>query len=140
MNNVVLIGRLTRDPELAYTPQNQTPVCRFTLAVDRPKYKGEDQGADFIRITAWGKLAELTDQYLSKGRMAGVQGRLTTGSYKNKDGVTIYTTEVTAEQVQFLGGNNNNQQQEPQQTPNANMSGFDDLPDTFQAAEDDIPF
>ena len=104
MNNVVLIGRLARDPELSYTPNTQTAVARFTIAVDRPKRNGEDQGADFIRITVWGRQAETCDRYLSKGRQVAVLGRITTGSYKNREGVTVYTTEVTADRVEFLGG------------------------------------
>ena len=146
MNNVVLIGRLTRDPELSYTPNNQTPVCRFTIAVDRPRRNGEDMGADFIRITVWGKQAENCDRFISKGRQVGVSGRIQTGSYKNREGITVYTTEVVADRVEFLGGGNsgnnapstNNSSSEVEAAPE--MPAFDDLPDTFQAAEDDIPF
>ena len=144
MNSVVLIGRLARDPELSYTPGNQTAVCKFTIAVDRPRRNGEDAGADFIRITVWGRQAETCDRYLSKGRQVAVSGRIQTGSYKNREGVTVYTTDVVADRVEFLGqgqgGNtsNTNTISLEQQTPD--MGGFDDLPDTFQAAEDDIPF
>ena len=98
MNNVVLIGRLTKDPEITYT-QNGTAVCKFTLAVDR---QGKD-GADFIRIVAWNKTAENCGKYLAKGRQAGIQGRIQTGSYKNRDGQTVYTTDVIANSVQFVG-------------------------------------
>ena len=144
MNSVVLIGRLARDPELIYTPSNQTPLCRFTIAVDRPRRNGEDTGADFIRITVWGKQAETCDRYLSKGRQVAVSGRIQTGSYKNRDGATVYTTDVVADRVEFLGsgngtsGNTTNTISFEQAAPV--MSGFEDLPDTFQAAEDDIPF
>lgn len=144
MNNVVLIGRLTKDPELSYTPNNQTPVCRFTVAVDRPRRNGEDMGADFIRITVWGKQAENCDRYIAKGRQVGVSGRIQTGSYKNKEGITVYTTEVVADRVEFLGGGNqsnapvNNESSNEASAPD--MSAFDDMPDSFQAAEDDIPF
>lgn len=155
MNSVVLIGRLARDPELSYTPNTQTAVTRFTLAVDRPKRQGEDQGADFIRITVFGRQAESCDRYLAKGRQAAVQGRIQTGSYKNREGVTVYTTDIIADRVEFLGGGNRGsgqltqdyqgggaEQAPPQQMPQEqiDMSGFDDMPDTFQAAEDDIPF
>lgn len=102
MNSVVLIGRLARDPELGYTPQNLA-CAHFTLAVDRSRKDGE-QNADFIRITVFGKQAETCDRYLSKGRQAAVHGRIQTGSYKNKDGVTVYTTDVIADNVEFLGG------------------------------------
>ena len=181
MNQVILIGRLARDPELSYTPNTQNAMCRFTIAVDRPRRQGEDAGADFIRITVWGRQAETCDRYLSKGRQVAVQGRIQTGSYKNREGVTVYTTEVVASNVEFLGsrngqggqnggqgsfnqggsfgggyqgGNNNAPQQSgnfggPEETFGSDntsgnqdfgFGGFDDLPDTFQAAEDDIPF
>ncbi len=103
MNVVVLIGRLTRDPELRYT-QNQDAVCTFTLAVDNPYSK--DSKADFIRITVFGKQAENCSRYLAKGSQAGVEGRIRTGSYQNKNGDTVYTTDVYANRVQFLGGRN----------------------------------
>ena len=104
MNQVVLIGRLTRDPDLSYTPQQQIACTNFALAVDRPRRDGQEQGADFIRIVTWGKQAETCDRYLSKGRQVAVHGRIQTGSYKNKDGVTVYTTDVVADNVEFLGG------------------------------------
>ena len=144
MNNVVLIGRLTRDPELSYTPNNQTPVCRFTLAVDRPKRNGEDMGADFIRIVVWGKQAENCDRFISKGRQVGVSGRIQTGSYKNKEGITVYTTDIVADRVEFLGGGNSGNapvnNESSSEIPAPDMSGFEEMPDSFQAAEDDIPF
>ena len=147
MNSVLLIGRLARDPELSYTPSNQTAVCKFTIAVDRPRRNGEDAGADFIRITVWGRQAETCDRYLSKGRQVAVQGRIQTGSYKNREGVTVYTTDVVADRVEFLGSGNGNSGNggathntmsfEPSAPA---MEGFGDMPDTFQAADDDIPF
>lgn len=168
MNSVILIGRLARDPELSYTPNTQTAACRITLAVDRPKRNGDAQGndyvrsADFIRITVWGRQAETCDRYLSKGRQIAVMGRIQTGSYKNRSGETVYTTDVVAERVEFLGGGQQQSQPQvntdevqrqadellrskPQQNTQMQMesqlaSGFDDLPDTFMAAEDDIPF
>ena len=158
MNSVVLIGRLARDPELSYTANTQTAVCHFTLAVSRPRRNGEDQGADFLRVTVFGRQAENCDRYLAKGRQAAVRGRIETGSYKNREGVTVYTTDVVADRVEFLGGGNGGQGvsrdtftgREPgfggmtQDTgfsaPQDTFTGFDDMPDTFQAAEDDIPF
>jgi len=165
MNSVILIGRLARDPELSYTANTQTAMCRFTIAVDRPRRQGEDQGADFIRITVWGRQAETCDRYLSKGRQVAVMGRIQTGSYKNREGVTVYTTDVVADRVEFLGsGNGEGRQSGSYQSagrdsfagresgfggmtqdtgfsaPQDTFGGFDDMPDTFQAAEDDIPF
>lgn len=98
-----MIGRLCADPELSYTPNTQTAVGRFTIAVDRPKRDGEDQGADFIRITVWGRQAETCDRYLSKGRQVAIHGRIQTGSYKDRNGETVYTTDVVADRVEFLG-------------------------------------
>ena len=172
MNQVILIGRLARDPELSYTPNTQSAVCRFTIAVDRPRRNGEDQGADFIRITVWGRQAETCDRYLSKGRQVAVLGRIQTGSYKNREGATVYTTDVVADRVEFLSSGNGGQggqggsYQGGGQPPFGGDQGFggnqgfgggetqgtgfspapegpgvfDDMPDTFQAAEDDIPF
>ncbi len=111
MNSVVLIGRLARDPELSYTPSTQTAVCHFTLAVDRPRRNGEDRGADFLRITVFGRQAENCDRYLAKGRQAAVHGRIETGSYKNREGVTVYTTDIIADNVEFLGSSQGGQNQ-----------------------------
>ena len=100
MNAVILIGRLARDPELSFTPNTNKAVCKFTIAVDRMK---KEDGADFIRITVWGKQAENCDRFLRKGRQVAVMGRIQTGSYKKND-ETIYTTDVVADRVEFLGG------------------------------------
>lgn len=110
MNKVILIGRLVKDPDLRYLPSgNNTAVIRFTLAVDRglSKEKREEAEAndkptaDFINITAWGKLAENCSRFLRKGMQTAVSGRIQTGSYE-KDGRRIYTTEVNADEVQFI--------------------------------------
>ena len=147
MNSVVLIGRLTRDPELSYTPNTQTAACRFTIAVDRPRKDGQDQGADFIRITVWGRQAETCDRYLSKGRQVAVHGRIQTGSYKNRDGETVYTTDVVADRVEFLGsaqGENSrsegNYQQsgtnyQPRPTNGGNQPNGWDMPQGFDQVE-----
>lgn len=100
MNQVQLTGRLTKDPEVRYT-QNQEPVARFTLAVDRA---GKDAGADFIGCSAFGKTAEVIGKYCQKGRLIGVTGRIRTGSYQKQDGSKIYYTEVAADRMEFLGG------------------------------------
>lgn len=110
MNNVVLIGRLTRDPELRYIPNSGNAVSTFTLAVDKGLSKDKKQEmeskneptADFIRIVVWGKSAENCANYLAKGRLVGVQGRIQTGSYDDKDGKRIYTFDVVANNVEFL--------------------------------------
>lgn len=150
MNIVILIGRLTKDPELQYTANTQTAVCRMTLAVDRPKHNGDAQGADyvrsadFIRVTVWGRQAETCDRYLSKGRRVSIQGRIQTGSYKDRNGETVYTTDVVADRVEFLGGDQQQTQPRPsieQATKEAKEILMpDDMPDEFEATDDDVPF
>ena len=152
MNSVILIGRLTRDPELTYTPNNQTAVTHFSIAVDRPGTQGRDRQADFIRITVFGKQAENCDRYLSKGRQVAINGRIQTGSYKNREGQTVYTTDVIANNVEFLGSPQGGGQTRDnagfssaapaEQEMGFTNSSFDDmdLPDTFEATEDNIPF
>ena len=102
MNTVVLIGRLARDPELRYTPSGSA-IANITLAIDRPTQQGQEKQADFIRVTIFGKQAESASRYLSKGRQAAIHGRIQTGSYKDSDGKTVYTTDVIADRVEFLG-------------------------------------
>lgn len=105
INRIVLVGRLVADPELKNT-QSGIPVCRFRLAVER-NYKGQDgnRATDFITVVAWKKLAELCQQYLQKGRMAGVEGSLQMNQWE-QDGQKRTTYEVQADNVQFLGGGN----------------------------------
>ena len=138
MNSVILIGRLARDPEMSYT-QQQTACTKFTLAVDRPKRQGEDQGADFIRVTVWGKQAENSDRYLSKGRQVAVMGRIQTGSYKNREGVTVYTTDVVADRVEFLGGG---QEPKTETAPKGRIQDMDlSYEETgFQTTNDGVPW
>ena len=103
MNKVELIGRLVRDPELKYTPGAGTAVVTLTLAIDRRTGKESDKKeADFIPVAIWGKTAEATAQYVSKGQLLAVVGRIQTRSYDNKEGKKVYVTEVVAEEVQFL--------------------------------------
>ncbi len=108
MNSVILIGNLTRDPELRYsTGANQTAICRFTVAVNdrrrNPQTQEWEDNPSFIPIVVFGKQAENCDRYLAKGRKVAVNGKIQTGSYE-KDGRTVYTTEVIANNVEFLGG------------------------------------
>lgn len=102
MNKVVLIGRLTKDPELRFTPGTGTAVATFTLAVDRRFSKDGTKEADFVPVVVWGKQAESTANYMSKGKLMGVGGRIQTRNYEAKDGTRRYVTEVVAEEVQFL--------------------------------------
>ncbi|MCR5481360.1 MAG: single-stranded DNA-binding protein [Clostridia bacterium] len=107
MNNVTLVGRLTRDPDMRMSA-SQTAVTRFTVAVDRA-FAARQEGqptADFISCVAFGKSAEFVDKYFTKGKMIGLQGRIQTGSYTKQDGTKVYTTDVVAERVEFVGGKN----------------------------------
>lgn len=135
MNSVFLIGRLTRDPETRYVAASQMAVATFTLAVNRPTRQGENQQADFPRITVFGKQAENCEKYLAKGRLVAIEGRLQTGSYKNKDGATVYTTDVIANRVQFLERANSNQQQD---SDSSNITF--NMPDSFEEIQGDVPF
>lgn len=134
MNSVVLIGRLTKDPEVRYISENQMAVATFVVAVDRPTGKGKERKTDFPRVTVFGRQAENCERFLAKGRLVGVQGRIQTGSYKNNDGQTVYTTDVVAERVEFLEwGDKGDGADRKQETP--------EVPDGFMAiGDDDVPF
>lgn len=139
MNSVVLIGRLTRDPEVRYTGgQNNMAVATFSVAIDRPVKQGQEKKADFPRVTAFGRQAENCEKFLAKGRLVGVQGRIQTGSYTNKEGRTVYTTDVVADRVEFLEWGDKNSSggaQEPAGAPPAPAA-----PEGFSYSDDDIPF
>jgi single-strand DNA-binding protein len=103
MNSVSLIGRLTRDPEVRYGSDSQTAVGRLSIAIDRGKDRnGNDLGTDFPTVVCFGKTAENCERFLKKGRLVGVQGKIRTGKYENKNGQTVYTTEVYADRIEFL--------------------------------------
>ncbi|NCC78340.1 MAG: single-stranded DNA-binding protein [Clostridia bacterium] len=144
MNKVVLIGRLTKDPELKYTPGSGTAVTTITLAVDRRFSKDNQREADFIPVVIWGKSAESTAQYMAKGRLMGVSGRIQTRSYEAKDGGRRYVTEVVAEEVQFLewgNSNNRNQDNNSGYSGNDNNQGYGASFDDMTPIDDgDIPF
>lgn len=110
INRVVLVGRLTKDPELKYTPSG-VPMARFTVAVNRTTKKQDgEQEADFIGCIAWRKQAESLANFMRKGGLIGVDGRIQTGSYEGNEGKKIYTTDVVADSIQFLEPKNQNQQ------------------------------
>lgn len=135
MNSVVLIGRLTKDPEVRYSQGTQNAVATFTVAVDRPFAK--EKTADFLRVVVFGKQAENCERFLSKGRQVGIQGRIQTGSYKNKDGETRYTTDIVADRVEFLGGRN-----DAGTSSGVGVSAAepDELPEGIELLDDDMPF
>ena len=143
MNNVALIGRLTRDPEERYTSETQMAVARFSVAIDRPVRAGGEKQADFPNVVVFGKQAENCERFLRKGRLVGIQGRIQTGKYTNKDGATVYTTEVVANNVEFLDWGDRNERSDRPAQQQASSPQKDDMgiPEGFQAIEDeDIPF
>lgn len=136
MNKAIEIGRLTKDPEIRYSQgANTTCVARYTLAVDR-KFKQEGQpNADFINCIAFGKLGEFAEKYLHKGTKIAVTGRIQTGSYKNKDGNTVYTTDVVVEEQEFCESKSqSNSQPQPAQSDD---NSWLNIPD---GVEDSLPF
>lgn len=140
LNNVVLMGRLTADPELKQT-QNGVSVLSFGIAVDRDyTQQGEDRQADFINIVAWRQTAEFISRYFTKGQMIALKGSIQTRSYEDKQGNKRTAFEVVADKVYFCGGKNDkNSNQKPQSN---NTDGFDDF-DGFEeigSNDDDLPF
>ena len=125
MNNVTLIGRLAKDPDVRYTGE-QMCVARFTIAVDRPKK--DDNAADFISCVAFGKLGELIEKYFSKGKPIGVIGHIQTGSYE-KDGQKVYTTNVVIDRIEFVPTDRTEKTEDK-----------DDVPAHFEELDEDIPF
>ena len=128
MNSVNLIGRLTKDVDLRYT-QSGLAVGRFSVAIDRPKKDGQDNGADFPNCVAYGKTAENLANYVHKGEMVGGTGCIRTGSYTGKDGRKVYTTDISVASVQFLnsrssGGQNNGYQNNGYQSSGQNNNGY----------------
>lgn len=128
MNAVSLIGRLTRDPEVRYTSTHMA-VARFSIAIDRPVKEGGEKQTDFPNIVVFGKQAENCERYLAKGRKVAINGRIQTGSYTDKEGRKVYTTDVVANYVEFL--DSAPQQTKPEQGEQA---------EGFEQADDDIPF
>lgn len=123
LNRVILIGRLTRDPELRYTPAG-VAVTQFTLAVDRPftNSQSKEREADFINIVTWRQLAETCANYLRKGRLTAVEGRIQIRNYDNNEGKRVYVTEVIADNVRFLESSNSGANREEGGSSNANAS------------------
>ena len=147
MNKVILMGRLTRDPEVRYSQGEQaTAIARYTIAVDRRFRRDNDQQtADFIPCVAFGRLGEFAEKYLRKGTKVVVTGRIQTGSYTNKDGQRVYTTDVVAENVEFAesknasgGGDNSGFTPSDRPSPSsAAGDGFMNIPDGI---DEELPF
>ena len=146
MNKVILMGRLARDPEVRYSQgENATAVARFTLAVDRRfnRNNGDENSADFIGCVAFGRQAEFAEKYFRKGMRIAITGRIQTGSYTNKDGVRVYTTDVVVEEQEFAeskgaSGANDGGYSAPVRTPNTSINdGFMNIPDGI---DEELPF
>lgn len=157
MNRVVLIGRLTKDPELRYTSGTNAAVCNFTIAVDRPfQANGGERGADFIPIVVWNKQAENVKNYLTKGSQVAVEGRMQIRNYDDQNGQKRYVTEVIANSVEFLGtkGSSSNNNVEPKEEPtpydfkdeqepegtNVDNNPFADFGQNIEISDDELPF
>ena len=157
MNKVILMGRLTRDPEVRYsTGENALAIARYTLAVDRRFHKDGEANADFISCVSFGRNAEVAEKYFRQGLKIAVTGRIQTGSYTNRDGQKVYTTEVVVEEQEFVESKSNSsnsqqtpqqqapQQQAPRQQPNTGNQqnryaddGFMNIPDGI---DEELPF
>ena len=151
INRVILVGRLTKDPSLKYTPQG-TPTCSFTLAVNRTftNQQGEKE-TDFINVVVWRRQAENAANYLKKGNLAGVDGRIQTRNFEGQDGKRVYITEVVAESVQFLepkGSHSQGNTNTSSNNSNANTGNYTKIEDdpfssngqTIDISDDDLPF
>ena len=141
MNSVQLVGRFTRDPEIRYSQgENASCIASFSIAVDRP-VKSAQQTADFPNIVAFGKTAEFIEKYFRKGMRIGLNGRLQTRSYDNRDGKKVWVTEVVAEHVEFVENKQQTgQQPDTEKAPapaNNSFDGFMDIPDDFT---EELPF
>lgn len=135
MNKTILIGRLTRDPEVRYS-QGAEPmaIARYTLAVDRRYKKEGEQSADFINCVAFGKNAEFAEKYLKQGTKIAVTGRIQTGSYTNKEGQKVYTTDVVIEEQEFC---EKKADATAEATPSEHGDGFMNIPTGLQ---EELPF
>lgn len=142
MNKVELVGRLTRDPEVRYTQgENASAIARFSVAVNR-RFKNNEGNyeADFINCVAFGKAAEFIEKYFKKGMAIGITGRIQTGSYTNKDGVKVYTTDVVVEESEFVESKNGGASATSSTSSNNSTSsgdGFMNIPDGI---DEELPF
>lgn len=147
LNRVILIGRLTRDPELRYTPAG-VAVTQFTLAVDRPFSGGEgkEKEADFIPVVTWRQLAETCANYLRKGRLTAVEGRIQVRNYENNEGKRVYVTEIIADNVRFLESPNRNNDNDTIRDrgnateDNRRQDPFHEDGKPIDISDDDLPF
>lgn len=150
INRVILVGRLTKEPEIRMTPSG-AKVCQYTLAVNRNRKADGQPEADFISCVSWNKTAELMNQYLSKGALIGIEGRIQTRSYDDNTGRKVYVTEVITDSVQFLESKGNTAQNQNKPQNQASYSSYnqnnyaqpqsnDFLGSDLEIAPDDLPF
>lgn len=144
MNNVSLVGRLVRDPEVRYGQNESVSVAKFSLAVERRFKRDGDPTVDFINCTVFGKSAEFTEKYFRKGMRVAITGRIQTGSYKNKDGQTVFTTEIIVESQEIAQSKSENNESSAHSNSEAGKSPYGSSGDDFmsipEGAEDELPF
>ena len=139
MNKVILVGRLTRDPEVRYSQgENTMAIARYTIAVNRRFKREGDPEADFIRCVVFGRAAEFAEKYFRQGLRIAISGRIQTGSYTNKEGVKVYTTEVVVEEQEFADSMAEREHtQTPASAPESSGDGFMNIP---EGIDEELPF
>lgn len=144
MNNVSLVGRLVHDPEVRYGQNESVSVAKFSLAVERRFKREGDPTVDFLNCTVFGKSAEFTEKYFRKGMRVAITGRIKTGSYKNKDGHTVYTTEIIVESQEIAQSKSESNESSTSSNAEAGKSPYGSSGDDFmsipEGAEDELPF
>ena len=144
MNNVSLVGRLVRDPEVRYGQNESVSVAKFSLAVERRFKRDGDPTVDFINCTVFGKSAEFTEKYFRKGMRVAITGRIQTGSYKNKDGQTVFTTEIIVVSQEIAQSKSESNESSTASNAEAGKSPYGSSGDDFmsipEGAEDELPF
>lgn len=144
MNNVSLVGRLVRDPEVRYGQNESVSVAKFSLAVERKWKRDGDPTVDFINCTVFGKSAEFTEKYFRKGMRVAITGRIQTGSYKNKDGQTVFTTEIIVESQEIAQSKSENNESSAHSNSEAGKSPYGSSGDDFMSIpdgiDDELPF
>lgn len=138
MNKIILMGRLTKDPEVRYSQGNNTmAIARYTLAVERKFKRDGELNADFINCIAFGKNGEFAEKYLHKGMKILVEGRWQSGRYTNRDGQKVYTNDCVVESCEFAESKNASQSERPQPAPQTDSDGFMSIPDGIDSG---LPF
>lgn len=144
MNNVSLVGRLVRDPEVRYGQNESVSVAKFSLAVERKWKRDGEPTVDFINCTVFGKSAEFTEKYFRKGMRVAITGRIQTGSYKNKDGQTVFTTEIIVESQEIAQSKSESNESSTASNAEAGKSPYGSSGDDFmsipEGTEDELPF